>query len=628
MLAGGVGGSRFVAGVRAAYPQAQLTVVVNTADDITLHGLRICPDLDTMTYTLGRGIDADRGWGRSGESWRVKDELAAYGLEPSWFGLGDLDLATHLVRTQLLAAGLPLSEVTRRITARWLAHDPLLTVLPMTDDDVETEVADRGPGLHRRPPLAALPGVLGPAAGRARCAGRPPDRDRAGPPGPRGGRGDRRGRPGPGRSQQPGRLHRTDPGGGGYPGRPPLHVSPGDRVRRHPRRGARCSAWRTGCCPPSAWPSTRQLSVATTGARSSDGVLDLWVMDSADAASAAALEADGLPVAVTGSDHEHPRGHRRVRPVGGQGPARLMVLLFAPPGLGEIVPGTDLVAEILRVTESDPGPLRPGDVVVVTSKIISKAEGRYAGAADREHAITAETRAVVAQRGPMRIVRTHSGLTLAAAGVDTSNVEAGRILLLPVDPDASAERLAAGLSAAVGGDVGRGRLRHRRSSVAAGSDRPRDRRGPGAGAGRVRGAGGRLRQRAGRDHDGPGRRAGRRRRPGQDQAGRASGGGAAWPARAGRSAACGVTSGAAAILRTGREDLFSHGSREAVLAALCRALEVPEAYAELVGADPDATAEALLGRGTVPADPAELVRRLLAEAQLLGSAGPALSPPG
>jgi coenzyme F420-0:L-glutamate ligase/coenzyme F420-1:gamma-L-glutamate ligase len=92
--------------------------------------------------------------------------------------------------------------------------------------------------------------------------------------------------------------------------------------------------------------------------------------------------------------------------------------------------------------------------VVVTSKIISKAEGRYADASDREHAITAETAAVVAQRGPMRIVRTRTGLTLAAAGVDTSNVEPGRILLLPVDPDASAERLAAGLSAAVGGDVG------------------------------------------------------------------------------------------------------------------------------------------------------------------------------
>ena len=185
MLAGGVGGSRFVAGVRAAYPQAQLTVIVNTADDITLHGLRICPDLDTMTYTLGGGIDAERGWGRAGETWRVKDELAAYGLEPTWFGLGDLDLATHLARTQLLAAGLPLSEVTRRVTARWLGHDPLLTLLPMTDDVVETEVAIGDPDapdgrrwLHFQEywvRLRAEPGRPGrPAYGHRATPARPP----------------------------------------------------------------------------------------------------------------------------------------------------------------------------------------------------------------------------------------------------------------------------------------------------------------------------------------------------------------------------------------------------------------------------------------------------------------------
>ena len=75
VLAGGVGGSRFVRGVRAAYPDADITVVVNTADDITLHGLRICPDLDTMMYALGGGGDAERGWGRAGESWQVMDEL-------------------------------------------------------------------------------------------------------------------------------------------------------------------------------------------------------------------------------------------------------------------------------------------------------------------------------------------------------------------------------------------------------------------------------------------------------------------------------------------------------------------------------------------------------------------------
>jgi LPPG:FO 2-phospho-L-lactate transferase len=140
VLAGGVGGSRFVAGVRHAYPEAEITVIVNTADDLTLHGLRICPDLDTIMYTLGEAGDPARGWGRAGESWRIMGELAAYGVEPSWFSLGDLDLGTHLVRTQMLAAGYPLSAVTRALCVRWLTADQRLTLVPMTDDRVETHV--------------------------------------------------------------------------------------------------------------------------------------------------------------------------------------------------------------------------------------------------------------------------------------------------------------------------------------------------------------------------------------------------------------------------------------------------------------------------------------------------------
>ena len=140
VLAGGVGGSRFVRGVRHAYPDARLTVIVNTADDITLHGLHISPDLDTMMYSLGGAIDPERGWGRADESWRVGAELAAYGVEPTWFGLGDLDLATHLVRTQMLEAGYPLSAVTQALCTRWLTDSEALQLLPMTDDRVETHV--------------------------------------------------------------------------------------------------------------------------------------------------------------------------------------------------------------------------------------------------------------------------------------------------------------------------------------------------------------------------------------------------------------------------------------------------------------------------------------------------------
>ena len=142
VLSGGIGGARFIAGLLHALrglpgPPARVTVVVNTADDIWLHGLKICPDLDTVMYTLGGGIDVERGWGRTDETWNARDELAAYGVEPTWFGLGDRDLATHLVRTRMLDAGYPLSAVTRALCERW---QPGVDMLPMTDDRVETHI--------------------------------------------------------------------------------------------------------------------------------------------------------------------------------------------------------------------------------------------------------------------------------------------------------------------------------------------------------------------------------------------------------------------------------------------------------------------------------------------------------
>ena len=136
-LAGGIGGARFLRGLRAAAPDAELTVVVNTGDDITMYGLRICPDLDTVMYTLGGGIDEDRGWGRQDETFHAREELQAYDVPTAWFGLGDRDLATHLVRRQMLDAGYPLSQVTQALCARWR---PGATVLPMSDDRVETHV--------------------------------------------------------------------------------------------------------------------------------------------------------------------------------------------------------------------------------------------------------------------------------------------------------------------------------------------------------------------------------------------------------------------------------------------------------------------------------------------------------
>ncbi|MGP4112589.1 2-phospho-L-lactate transferase [Streptomyces sp. 4N509B] len=147
VLSGGIGGARFLRGLRQAAPEADITVIGNTGDDIHLFGLKVCPDLDTVMYTLGGGIHEEQGWGRAGETFAVKEELAAYGIEPQWFGLGDRDLATHVVRTQMMGAGYPLSAVTEALCQRW---QPGVRLLPMTDDRVETHVViDDGDGGRR-----------------------------------------------------------------------------------------------------------------------------------------------------------------------------------------------------------------------------------------------------------------------------------------------------------------------------------------------------------------------------------------------------------------------------------------------------------------------------------------------
>jgi LPPG:FO 2-phospho-L-lactate transferase len=139
VLSGGVGGARFLQGLlHLVGDRSTVTVVANTGDDIWVHGLKVCPDLDTVMYTLGDGIDPERGWGRKHETFHAKEELAAYGVEPTWFGLGDRDLATHLVRTQMLEAGYPLSAVTEALCRRW---QPGVRLLPMSDERVETHIA-------------------------------------------------------------------------------------------------------------------------------------------------------------------------------------------------------------------------------------------------------------------------------------------------------------------------------------------------------------------------------------------------------------------------------------------------------------------------------------------------------
>jgi LPPG:FO 2-phospho-L-lactate transferase len=153
VLAGGVGGSRFVLGVRAALrargihdTAAALTVVVNTGDDLWLSGVRLQPDVDSITYALAGVNDTERGWGRTGDSERVNHELQEWGAGWPWFTLGDLDLGTHLARTGWLREGLTPTQVIERMSHRW----PLgARLLPMTDDEVDTIVLlEDGTRLH------------------------------------------------------------------------------------------------------------------------------------------------------------------------------------------------------------------------------------------------------------------------------------------------------------------------------------------------------------------------------------------------------------------------------------------------------------------------------------------------
>jgi LPPG:FO 2-phospho-L-lactate transferase len=153
VLAGGVGGSRFVLGVRGALrargvddTAASLTVVVNTGDDLWLSGVRLQPDVDSITYALAGVNDTERGWGRAGDTERVNAELQAWGAGWPWFTLGDLDLGTHLARTGWLREGLTATAVLERMARRW---DLGARLLPMTDTEADTIVElEDGSRLH------------------------------------------------------------------------------------------------------------------------------------------------------------------------------------------------------------------------------------------------------------------------------------------------------------------------------------------------------------------------------------------------------------------------------------------------------------------------------------------------
>ena len=136
-LAGGIGAGKLLRGLVRAAPETEVTAIVNTGDDVTMHGLHVSPDLDSVTYWLGDVFDRERGWGRGDETFRATEELRRFDPEMAWFNLGDLDLATHLFRTNLLRSGATLGQATERVARRFGVAARLL---PMSDDVVTTMI--------------------------------------------------------------------------------------------------------------------------------------------------------------------------------------------------------------------------------------------------------------------------------------------------------------------------------------------------------------------------------------------------------------------------------------------------------------------------------------------------------
>ena len=485
-------------------------MVANTADDLWVHGLKVCPDLDTVMYTLGDGIDPGRGWGRRDETWSTKEELAAYGVEPTWFGLGDRDIATHLVRTQMLDAGYPLSEVTTALCRRW--QPGASDCCPMTDDRVETHIAIADPDepsgrrvvhfqeywvrLRAQVPAEAVVVVGLDALQPRRPACSRPSRTPTSSCCPRPTRSSASARS----SACPASARRV-----AATAAPVVGLSPivGDT---HVRGMAHQVLTAIGV------EVTAGAVARHYGSRRDGGVLDGWLVDTRDAHHVAAVREAGIaceavPLMMTDDDATAAmaRRRRRARPV-----SRLEVT--APDGLPEITVDSDLARIITAVTE-----LADGDVVVVTSKVVSKAEGRVRPG-DRGEALAEETVRVVASRGPTLIVRNRLGLTMAAAGIDASNVGLGPGRAAAARPGRERARPARRAARAHRRQRGRRHHRHRRAGVARGPDRHRDRRRRAGGRRGLRRPRGPLRQPARRDAARRRRRDRRSRRAGPGQA--------------------------------------------------------------------------------------------------------------
>ena len=458
-LAGGVGAARMLRGIQAVVPPETVTAIVNTGDDIVLHGLHVSPDLDTVTYTLAGAINHETGWGLVGETWAAMDALERYHGQ-TWFRLGDRDLATHLYRTQRLAEGASLSEVTAEIAAAWGLG---LRLLPMSDDRVETRVTVAGEeigfqeyfvGRQHSVPVAAVrfdgaeaarpgPGVLDALAEAERVVICPSTRScRSGPSWPCPASGDRW-------SPAATTWWPCRPSWPAPPSRArPTACSPSWATRR------RWSAW-PASTPPGGHARDRR-GRRRPGRRGGGG-----------------------GHALRGHPHDHVGAGRAAarrwcwprEPIPERGPIRRHPGRRHPRG----PPGDDL-AELIAAEPN----LLDGDVVVVTQKIVSKAEGRLVPVDPTDplgHKALVEEEAVrmLRRRGDLIISETNHGFVCANAGVDLSNVDDGWAALLPDDSDRSARRIRDGLRARARGRGRRDRLRHLRAGVAQGPHRRRHR---------------------------------------------------------------------------------------------------------------------------------------------------------
>ncbi|HKN44610.1 MAG TPA: coenzyme F420-0:L-glutamate ligase [Propionibacteriaceae bacterium] len=284
-----------------------------------------------------------------------------------------------------------------------------------------------------------------------------------------------------------------------------------------------------------------------------------------------------------------------------------MITIFAPDGIGEIAADSDLAAIILEAIAGDPlGPLLDGDIVVVTSKIISKAEGRVEEASRRAELISSETKRTLARRGETRIVRTHNGLTLAAAGIDRSNLPAESILLLPRDPDASAaelrERLTADglrLGVIISDTAGRAwRLGQTDHAIGVSGVRPLE---DYAGARDAYGNELQITAMAVADEVAAAADLVKRKLRGRPLA----------VVRGLGHLVSEAGSSARQLLRDPREDLFGYGSQEAVLAAALAATGQHHRYEELVALEHGERTSRLLAGAKLGSEAADLLRAMM-----------------